>query len=348
MKFSIPKPFALKGSEKKIVKVIDRLDIIRSDNLNFVDPGAVKVSAVPLKLRQYRNLDELVEHFNEKMAQAVGSGAQLVVMPELIGLASLMLVPKYERILSDFKLTPSGKRPQLLSDVLFEYFDFMQEVYFTTFSELACQYGVYLLAGSLYLFEGEHLYNRAYLFDPDGDIIGCQDKLHLTEMEASIGVMPGTHLELFDLRVGKACAAIGQDSGYFEVYRIAKGLGAQMMLCPNANINYGCRYSAFADAYLRVQETSMYAVKATLTGDIMQQRFGGASGVYCPSSLAEDKQGVLTGSETDLERVLTCRINLGKLDAAFNPYFCDSNEEFSALFAERHYGRPAAEVSGVV
>lgn len=335
--FSIPRPFALKGSEKKILRAIDKLDIQRADNLSFVDPAAVKVASVPVKLRPYKNLDEYVEHLNEKMALAVGGGAQLVVMPELIGLAPLTLVPKYDRMLSDFKLTTSSKRAQVLSDVLFEYFDFLQEVYFTTFSELACQYGVYLLAGSLYLFEGESLYNRAYLFDPDGDIIGWQDKLHLTETEVSIGVTPGTHLDLFDLRVGKVCIAVGQDSCYFEVYRIAKSLGAQIMLCPCANVNYGCRYSAYADAYLRVQETSLYAVKATLTGDIMQQRFGGASGVYCPSSLAEEKQGVLAGSETDLERIIPCRLGLGKLDAAFNPYFCDSNEEFSAAFSARHY-----------
>ena len=334
---SIPRPFALKGSEKKIIKAIDKLDIQRADNLSFVDPASVKVAAVPLKLRPYKNLDEYVEHLNEKMALAVGSGAQLVVMPELIGLAPLTIVPKYDRMLSDFKLTTSGKRAQVLSDVLFEYFDFLQEVYFTAFSELACQYGVYLLAGSLYLFEGERLYNRAYLFDPDGDIVGWQDKLHLTEMEVSIGVTPGTHLELFELRTGKTCIAVGQDSCYYEVYRIAKGLGAQVMLCPCANVNYGCRYTAFADVYLRVQETALFAVKATLTGDIMQQRFGGASGVYCPSSLAEEKQGVLAGSETDLERVIPCRLNLGKLDAAFNPYFCDSNEEFSAALAARHY-----------
>ncbi|RPF43184.1 putative amidohydrolase [Hydrogenoanaerobacterium saccharovorans] len=335
---SFPNPFSLKGSEKKIIKVIDRLDINRSENLSFTDPAAVKVAAIPVKLRPYKKLDDYVEHLSEKMALAVEGGAQMVCFPELIGFAPLSIVPKYDRIVSDYKLCESGERGNFTNDVLYTYYDFLQEVYFTTFSELACQYGVYVLAGSIYLFDGDNLYNRSYLFDPDGDVLGYQNKTHLAEDEVQIGVTPGNTLTLFDTKIGKFCVSIGQDSCYFEVYRIAKGLGAQVMLCPTCNINYGCRYPNVADVYLRVQETALFAVKSTMVGDILQRRFGGVCGIYCPSVIAAEKQGILASSDNDAEKPVVSRINLTKLDNVFNPYACDINEEFSQDFAQRHFG----------
>ncbi|WP_312644978.1 nitrilase-related carbon-nitrogen hydrolase [Hydrogenoanaerobacterium sp.] len=342
--FSFPTPFSLKGSEKKIIKVIDRLAIDRSDNLGFIDPAAVKVAAIPIKLRPYKKLDDFVEHLFNKMAIAVEGGAQVVCFPELIGLAPLTMVPKYDRILSDYKACDSSERGQFTNDVIYDYYDFLQEVYFTTFSELACQHGVYVLAGSTYLFEGDNLYNRSYLFDPDGDVVGYQDKTHLTEDEVQIGVTAGSTITLLQTRLGNFCVSIGQDSHYFEVSRIAKGLGAQVMLCPTCNISYACRHPNVADVYLRVQETSLYAVKASMTGDILQRRFGGVCGIYCPSSVSAERQGILASSDNDLEKPVVSRINLTKLDHAFNPYACDINEEFSLDFAERHFGRtePAA------
>ena len=341
---SIPKklnlsiPFSIKGSEKKIVKVIDRLEIERSDNLSFVDPAAIKIAAIPLRLRTYHKLDDFVEHLSSKMAIAVKSGAQLVCFPELVGLAPLTMLSKYDKIVSDYKNCSSNDKGHFTNDLLYEYFDFLQEVYFTTFSELACQYGIFVLAGSLYVFEGEKLYNRSYLFDPDGDVIGCQDKTHLTQDEVQIGVSPGNALSLMQTKLGNFCVAIGQDNCYFEVYRIAKGLGAQFMLCPTCNLNFGCRHPNYADVYLRVQETALYAVKSAMSGDILQRRFGGVCGVYAPSTISTERQGILASSDSDMENPVGARINLQKLDNVFSPNACDVNEDFSLAFAARHYG----------
>ncbi len=346
MKLSFSNPFALKGSEKKIIKAIDRLAIDRSDNLSFLDPAAVRVAAAPIKLRPYRKLDDFVEHLNEKMAAAVGGGAQLVCFPELIGLAPITLSPHYARLLSDYRACPAKERGQLVNDALYDHYDYLQETYFTSFSELACQYGVYVLAGSLYLFEGDRLYNRAYLFDPDGDVVAYQDKLNPTRDELEFGVDAGEALTLMQTRIGNLCVAIGQDNCYFEIYRIARGLGAKLMLAPVCNLNFGCRLPHAADVYLRVQETPLYAVKSALTGDLMQRHFGGVSGVYAPIPTAADKQGLLAASGNEVERPLACRVNLNKLDAVFDPFSCDDNPEFLSAFAARHYDAADAAPAG--
>lgn len=336
-KLNITVPFSIKGSEKKIVKVIDRLEIERSDNLAFVDPASIKISAIPLRLRTYHKLDDFIEHLSSKMAVAVKSGAQLVCFPELVGLIPLTMLPKYDKILSDYKNCASNDKGAFTNDILYEYFDFLQEVYFTAFSELACQYGVFVLAGSVYVFEGEKLYNRSYLFDPDGDVIASQDKLNLTEDEVQIGVTPGESMTLMQTKLGNFCVAIGQDNCYFEVYRIAKGLGAQFMLCPTCNLNYGCRHPNLADVYLRVQETALYGIKVSMSGDVMQRRFGGVCGIYAPASIASERQGILASNDSDMETPIGARINLQKLDNVFSPNACDINEEFSASFAAKHY-----------
>jgi predicted amidohydrolase len=70
--------------------------------------------------------------------------------------------------------------------------------YFTTFSQLAKEYNVYIAAGSVALppyriNNGEVLwekgpsenrvYNTSYLFGPDGKVIGKQQKVHLIDLE---------------------------------------------------------------------------------------------------------------------------------------------------------------------
>lgn len=345
---SIPMPFSIKGNEKRIIKAVDRLNVDRSENLSFLDPSAVKVAAVPIKLRPYKRLEDFVEHMFEKAGVAVKGGAQLVCLPELIGLAPLLMLPKYEHILAGYKLCAAEDRCTYINNALYGYIEFIQEVYFTTFSELACQYGVFLQAGSLYLFEGENLYNRAYLFDPDGDVVAYQDKLNLTEDEVSIGVVPGQALQPMDTKLGRLCVAIGQDNCYFEVYRIAQKLGAQMMLAPTCNLNYGIRHPDWADAYLRVQETPLYAVKSSMSGSILHRHFGGVAGIYSPASICEERYGVVASSENNLENPLVSRINLTKLDRVENPLTCDENNAFSSEFAARHFGKGLAVADDVM
>ena len=48
----------------------------------------------------------------------------------------------------------------------------------TTFSALAKAYGVYIMAGSTYVLEGDKLYCRSYLLDENGLVLGTQDLLH--------------------------------------------------------------------------------------------------------------------------------------------------------------------------
>ena len=96
------------------------------------------------------------------------------------------------------------------------------ETYFEVFSQVAKEYGVYLVAGSAVLppyrvqdgvvlwRQGpvEHrVYNTAYLFGPDGKVVGKQDKVYLIELEqeAALDLTSGDldALRVFDTPLGR-------------------------------------------------------------------------------------------------------------------------------------------------
>ena len=66
------------------------------------------------------------------------------------------------------------------------------------------RFGVHIVAGSIILpDEAGRLYNVAYLFGPDGRVIGTQRKIHLFHIEQGWGVTPGHQINVFDTSVGK-------------------------------------------------------------------------------------------------------------------------------------------------
>lgn len=66
----------------------------------------------------------------------------------------------------------------------------LYESYVRFFSLLAIKASVYILAGTMIVRTREGLYNRAFLFDPDGNIVLQQDKLHLSPFEKLCGILP--------------------------------------------------------------------------------------------------------------------------------------------------------------
>lgn len=130
----------------------------------------------------------------------------------------------------------------------------MAETYFTVFSNMAAEYGVYLVAGSAvlppYLIEDgtvqwqrgpqRHVvHNSSYLFGPDGQVIGRQDKVDLIalETEEALSLTPGSvaDLQVFDTPLGKIGIAICLDAFSDEIAAHLTDLGAQILVQPSAN-----------------------------------------------------------------------------------------------------------------
>lgn len=128
------------------------------------------------------------------------------------------------------------------------------ETYFEVFSDVAREYGVYVVGGSVilppYRMEDgvvdwqrgparHQVHNTSYLFGPDGLVLGKQDKIDLIELEAegALNLNPGSvaDLSVIDTPLGKIGLAICKDAFSDEITEALVSQGAQILVQPSAN-----------------------------------------------------------------------------------------------------------------
>lgn len=111
-------------------------------------------------------------------------------------------------------------------------------------SQLAIEYQVVLVAGSIpILAEDGRVYNRCYVFNTDGSVLGQYDKLHLFDVEVSDGTKqyresdafcPGDRIVVVDTPMGKLGLAICYDIRFADLFRALREAGAEMIALPAA------------------------------------------------------------------------------------------------------------------
>ncbi|WP_425146722.1 nitrilase-related carbon-nitrogen hydrolase [Deinococcus sp.] len=195
-------------------------------------------------------------------------------------------------------------------------------LYLSTCRELAREYGVYLACGSLpvphYRLDGERLlrsgpelYNQAVLLDPDGQLIGTADKVHLTPDEGpgSIDLSPGelNELRVFPTPVGDLGVAISLDAFRADVIERLERQGCTVLLQPDANGSpwtgkegiYPAGQTprdqplAWLESAWQVTATSTtirYAVNPMVVGNLLDLSFDGQSAITGPAAEAPTLQ----------------------------------------------------------
>ncbi|ABF46095.1 MULTISPECIES: nitrilase-related carbon-nitrogen hydrolase [Deinococcus] len=200
-------------------------------------------------------------------------------------------------------------------------------LYLNTCRDLAREYGVYLCCGSTplprYRLEGRRLlreprtlHNESVLLDPQGELIGVADKVHLTPDEEAGGVdlTPGALAELrvFPTPVGDLGVAISLDAFRADVISRLEDQGCTVLLQPDAN---GAPWTALEglppdptqvrDQPVAWLESSWqattrghsirYAVNPMVVGNLLDLTFDGQSAIVGPAEEApEQRSYVLT------------------------------------------------------
>ncbi len=112
-----------------------------------------------------------------------------------------------------------------------------------TFSELARKYHTYLSAGTIpELGEDGKIFNTAYVFDREGNMIAKHRKMHLFDIDVKGGqtfresdtLTAGDELTVFDTEFGKAGLAICFDLRFPELFRLMVLKGVAFVLVPAA------------------------------------------------------------------------------------------------------------------
>ncbi len=215
--------------------------------------------AVPLLASDRPNLVALGELLGLPLA-LTGRRGFLSRRMHSSSLAIALLVPGYARRMWYYRRRFPGI--SLVRALLLSLTDVLYRPFTETLSALAAQYSIYLCASTVapharlsrasaniarfgrkgadhvYLPEGREVYNTAFLWGPDGALIGTTDKVFLTKSELNtLDLTPGDlgQVRAFETELGKVGIAISLDAFTPEYLRVLDGLGARIVIQNDAN-----------------------------------------------------------------------------------------------------------------
>ncbi len=251
-----------------------------------------------------------------------------------------------------------------ISEVLAFIGPFIKKVSLLIFAELSCKYNIYIMAGSG-LFpdsieyvgkenmaedikknnnirvlrnirdsDSKMIFNIAYLFGPDGKLLGRQKKNHLLPLEDRWGIKSGQEISVFSTEIGKLAFPICMDATYFETFQIACNKGAEIVMIPIANPDPSYNYwTALRGIWGRVQESPVYGIKSAMVGDFLGFELTGQAGIYAPIPLTANQDGIIAESDThDCEEIIMAKLNLKLLKEYRENSKIEKNKEFEEKY----------------
>lgn len=317
------------------------------------DRRRLRVAALQVKLALCQSPLGYAELVHRRVKEAVASEAVLVAFPEYHNLPLFGLLPGIEEMQEEYRQRLEAPQSEPVDPVknkageisLTDLFRFMtpavQPLIETVFSMLAAAYHIYIMAGSYTLAAGGSVVNRAFLFGPDGKLIGSQDKLHLLPVEAGWQLQRGKNLNSFDTGLGRLAMPICMDATYFETFRILENLKVEIALLPIANMEAYNFWLALRGIWPRVQESPIYGVKSALVGSIAGLTFSGRAGIFAPIELTPGRDGVLAEVEHyDREGIAVADLDLDALkELRLNHPWRDRNSALSGKYFPEIYTR---------
>lgn len=210
--------------------------------------------------------EKLNLYLSEARAKGYLNTKSVVLFPEYLG-TWLVLQGEKQTIAAEKTLT--GAMTLMVTSNLFEfgifYFQHHQEKdkaaaaifrmksrkmaksYFQTFSELAKEFKITIVAGSIILPEprvinGEleidptgRLFNASFVFGPDGKIIGkpILKAFPIESEQDFLTAASASEVPVFELPIGKTSVLVCADSWYAEAYQNAKRNQAELILVPS-------------------------------------------------------------------------------------------------------------------
>lgn len=224
----------------------------------------------------------------EHAAGVADGDTSLIVLPSYTGLQMLgiTVADAQEKLSLDEVARRGGFRdvPHMLTNIAPTMRDFFVHV----FASIAQRAKIYLAPGTVFEFHDGKLYNTAYLFAPDGRIIGTQRQTHRSPQEIAWGLAQGDDLGVFDIGAARVGFVVGTDVEYPEVSRILALQGANLLIHPAAYTTWR-RQHFLVDLWREVQSNQVFGVQACMVGE----QFKGRSAIYVPVDMTPARQGIL-------------------------------------------------------
>jgi predicted amidohydrolase len=227
--------------------------------------------------------------------EAAAAGAELVALPEVV---NLMQVNRAE----------SKKIAQTEAE----------DVTLAAYCALARELKIWIHAGSLVirLEDDDRFANRGFLIDPEGEIRGRYDKIHMFDVDLangesyreSNGFRPGDHAELAETPWGGYGMTVCYDVRFPHLYRDLAKAGARILAVPAAFTRTTGKAHWHTLLRARAIETGCFVIAPAQCGDHEDGRktFGHA--------LVVDPWGEVLADGGEEPGIVTAELNLARVD----------------------------------
>jgi predicted amidohydrolase len=255
-----------------------------------------RVSAVQYHLHTIRSFDEFAKQSDHYIKTAQEFEADFILFPEFFTTQLLSI--------------GDGQGNALTINDLPEFTD----QYLELFSNFAKQTNMHIIGGTHVIRKGDHLYNVAHLFYPDGRI-ATQPKLHITPTEIKEwNIAPGEGLQVFPTEKGVIAMLTCYDIEFPEIVRIAKAKGADVIFCPSCTDDRHGFYRVRYTSHARAVENQVYVVTTGTVGslptvDFMRANYGQAA-VITPNDIPFPPRGILVEGEINQDMIVTADLDL--------------------------------------
>lgn len=268
----------------------------------------LQVSAIQLAFTMVASPQEFYDRMRPPIEYAARNGAQIIILPGYIGWMLLgIAVPTDQKTLALGELARAALFPTV-ADMLRAVAPTATNFYLHLFETLARRYNVHIVAGTMIELQAGRLFNTAYLFAPEGRLLGSQRQIHRSPREIGWGIEPGTELAMYDIGSARVGLVVGTDVAYPEIARILAWQNANLLIHPGAYPAWHDE-SILLDLWRDTQSNQLFGAQACGVGE-----FRGRSAIYAPVEMTRARNGILAQAENaDAETCVSAALDFESL-----------------------------------
>ncbi len=266
--------------------------------------GVVRIGLVQWQMRSYTTMDGVFEQIEYFVDAVSDYQSDFVLFPEYF-IAPLM---------ANFNELSESRSIRRLAR-------YTEEVR-SKFSQLAINYNINIIAGSMPEMRDDQLYNVGFLCHRDGRI-DQYEKLHITPDEVQAwGLKGGNNLQIFDTDCGKVGVLICYDVEFPELARTLAEDGMQILFVPFLTDTQNAYSRVRHCAQARAIENECYVAIAGSVGNLpkvhnMDIQYA-QSMVFTPCDFSFPTNGIKAEATPNTEMILIADLDLDLLKQLHN------------------------------
>lgn len=281
--------------------------LLEWDNIYYQKPQkkpiatktVVRLGLVQWQMRNYKNLDELIEQAEYFIDTISGYRSDFALFPEFF---NAPLMAAYNHLSEADAIRELAKYTEQIRD---------------KFSELSISYNINIITGSMPYVENGKLYNVGFLCKRDGTVEKFY-KLHVTPDEAKVwGMNGGEELKTFNTDCGKIGILICYDVEFPELSRLLADQGMDILFVPFLTDTQNAYSRVRLCAQARAVENECYVAIAGSVGNIpkvhnMDVQFA-QSMVLTPCDFQFPTNGIKAEATPNAEMILVADVDVDLL-----------------------------------